>query len=139
MTEEDPTECQICNRKYDDDKKFPMMIDCGHTFCLDSLNRIQNSRCPMCNTSFSRTSMRKNYAVLRICNLEESRRATFRIRPTPNPRVTPTPTTPSRPSQTPTIPSFFFFSQPNNETHFMGFRIHRVLKPKPTRREVTTF
>ncbi len=33
-------ECKICYEKYDTDKSKPMMLGCGHTFCLSCIQKL---------------------------------------------------------------------------------------------------
>ncbi|AYV76260.1 MAG: RING finger protein 166-like protein [Terrestrivirus sp.] len=42
--------CSICTCIFNK----PQYLQCGHTFCLDCINNIHNSKCPLCISSFSK-------------------------------------------------------------------------------------
>jgi len=42
----------ICNICHQNEKN--VFIDCGHTYCKDCINRVENNICPYCNTHFSK-------------------------------------------------------------------------------------
>lgn len=47
------TECSICFERYNNNKKIPKILHCGHTFCKNCLNDMKNKynnilECPIC-------------------------------------------------------------------------------------------
>ena len=44
--------CHICGAYFDEDVKFPMLLDCGHTMCLSCVKTISTLRCPLCKEKF---------------------------------------------------------------------------------------
>lgn len=44
----------------------PVTISCGHTFCYSDLTRVTNSKCPLCRTSFNKSTMHTNILMEEI-------------------------------------------------------------------------
>jgi hypothetical protein len=45
-------QCEICLNKYDHSRHKPYFLSCPHTFCIDCLNRLQENKCPACQSKF---------------------------------------------------------------------------------------
>ena len=66
-------ECIVCYFSYDNDQHKPFMVNCGHTFCMFCLNRIQkykyeNKRiCPKCRQQITGSNV--NYALLTLSRI----------------------------------------------------------------------
>ena len=63
--------CPVCYTDYDNGQIMPMVLDCGHTICVDCLKSISSSRdtstkkCPMCQHKFKNFEQyKKNYALM---------------------------------------------------------------------------
>ena len=55
--------CEICEESYNEDTKRPLIIfPCGHTYCSECLNQIENKICPQCRRSIEQTIT--NFSVL---------------------------------------------------------------------------
>lgn len=57
-------ECKICFQEYDQNKYTPMILNCGHTVCIDCTYRLTNNKCPFCKNIINNTS--KNYSLIDI-------------------------------------------------------------------------
>lgn len=45
--------CEICLNNYDTIGRKPYsLVPCGHTFCLDCMNKITSNLCPTCRSPF---------------------------------------------------------------------------------------
>lgn len=68
--------CSICQTRYDEDDRVPLLLQCGHGFCKDCLSRMflasadLSLTCPRCRhvsvVGNSVNSLRKNYAILAL-------------------------------------------------------------------------
>ena len=55
--------CIICLSDYNNEEKFPEILNCGHTFCKECVTYICNSRkCPICKKYTNKDSI-KNFAL----------------------------------------------------------------------------
>lgn len=45
--------CQICYNAFDHSKHKPYFLSCPHTFCLECLDRLADSKCPTCKKQFN--------------------------------------------------------------------------------------
>lgn len=65
-------ECPACYNVFDEKKRTPRNLNCGHTFCETCLLQLQHSKifaCPICrkdNKGFKAMSLPKNYIVLEL-------------------------------------------------------------------------
>jgi hypothetical protein len=63
-------ECSICFEGYNCEKRKPLVINCGHTFCEICLKQIiekDRASCPICKFKINRVSIKDipvNYAIL---------------------------------------------------------------------------
>lgn len=44
-----PTECTICNNKYDTDTRKPCIGTCSHSICENCKDQMVSTKCPQCN------------------------------------------------------------------------------------------
>ena len=44
--------CHICNEAYDDSIHKPHVLICGHSFCLECLDKLDKKECSTCKTPF---------------------------------------------------------------------------------------
>lgn len=68
--------CSVCENQYNKQKRCPLVLECGHTYCKDCLFKMFSAstdtslNCPRCrNMSFvgnSVQSLKKNFAVLAL-------------------------------------------------------------------------
>ncbi|GLT45995.1 hypothetical protein SLA2020_197870 [Shorea laevis] len=68
--------CSVCQTRYDEDERVPLLLQCGHGFCKDCLSRMFSASadttlsCPRCRhvslVGNSVQALRKNYAVLAL-------------------------------------------------------------------------
>lgn len=67
--------CTVCQTRYNEEDRCPLLLDCGHGFCKDCLSRMFSSAssdtsisCPRCRhlsvVGNSVHALRKNYAIL---------------------------------------------------------------------------
>ncbi|KAH9615035.1 hypothetical protein KSS87_008312 [Heliosperma pusillum] len=66
--------CSVCQTRYNDEDRAPLLLNCGHGFCKDCLSRMFSSSldnslsCPRCRhvtlVGNSVAALRKNYALL---------------------------------------------------------------------------
>ncbi|KAK3926187.1 E3 ubiquitin-protein ligase TRIM32 [Frankliniella fusca] len=61
-------DCEICLEDLDQREHAPKVVPCGHTVCLQCLQRAVKSECPICRTSFavSPESLPNNFSLLRV-------------------------------------------------------------------------
>ncbi|GAV69413.1 Ank domain-containing protein/Pkinase domain-containing protein/zf-C3HC4 domain-containing protein/Ank_2 domain-containing protein/Ank_4 domain-containing protein [Cephalotus follicularis] len=74
--------CSICQTRYNEDERVPLLLQCGHGFCNDCLSRMFSSSpdttlaCPRCRhvslVGNSVLSLRKNFAVLALIHSASS-------------------------------------------------------------------
>lgn len=68
--------CSVCQTKYNEKERVPLLLQCGHGFCKECLSRMFSASsdttlsCPRCRhvsvVGNSVTALRKNYAVLAV-------------------------------------------------------------------------
>ncbi|KAJ8622755.1 hypothetical protein MRB53_031284 [Persea americana] len=68
--------CSVCQTRYDEEERVPLLLQCGHGFCKECLSRMfsaspdTNLSCPRCrhvsNVGNSVQALRKNFAVLAL-------------------------------------------------------------------------
>ncbi|VVA21922.1 PREDICTED: E3 ubiquitin-ligase KEG [Prunus dulcis] len=68
--------CSVCQTRYDEEERVPLLLQCGHGFCKDCLSRMFSSCtdttlvCPRCRhvsvVGNSVQALRKNFAVLAL-------------------------------------------------------------------------
>ncbi|KIK57325.1 hypothetical protein GYMLUDRAFT_98670 [Collybiopsis luxurians FD-317 M1] len=60
---EPSSSCDVCLEPYewDDIQRTPHIIDCGHVFCAQCLDRVSPTRCPVCRKLFLPSEVRKLY------------------------------------------------------------------------------
>ncbi|KAK7322624.1 hypothetical protein VNO77_26013 [Canavalia gladiata] len=68
--------CSVCQTRYNDEERVPLLLQCGHGFCRDCLSRMFSASpdatlvCPRCRhvstVGNSVQALRKNYAVLAL-------------------------------------------------------------------------
>jgi hypothetical protein len=47
--------CEKCKQTYDHSKHKPYVLTpCGHSLCIDCINRLDTSMCPLCDKNFFR-------------------------------------------------------------------------------------
>ncbi|KAJ0693318.1 putative protein kinase TKL-Pl-1 family transcription factor C2H2 family [Helianthus annuus] len=79
--------CTVCETKYNEDDRCPLLLDCGHGFCKHCLSRMLSSSssdhslsCPRCRhvslVGNSLHLLRKNYTVLAIISSSANRYST---------------------------------------------------------------
>ena len=63
------TECEYCAENYDSDRRVPLMLSCGHTFCKECVQFLINSQvskvCPFDNKVVDFTTYTIDYEVLK--------------------------------------------------------------------------
>ncbi|KAK9169794.1 hypothetical protein Syun_001934 [Stephania yunnanensis] len=70
--------CSVCQMRYNDAERVPLLLQCGHGFCKDCLSRMFSSSpdtslsCPRCRhlstVGNSVSALRKNFPVLSLLN-----------------------------------------------------------------------
>ncbi|KAI3952712.1 hypothetical protein MKW92_000015 [Papaver armeniacum] len=68
--------CSVCQNRYNEDNRVPLLLQCGHGFCKDCLSKMfsaspdTNLSCPRCRhiscVGNSVNALRKNFAVLAL-------------------------------------------------------------------------
>lgn len=68
--------CSVCQTRYNEDERVPLLLQCGHGFCKECLSRMFSASqdttlsCPRCRhvsvVGNSVQALRKNYAVLAL-------------------------------------------------------------------------
>lgn len=68
--------CSVCQTRYNEEERVPLLLQCGHGFCKECLSRMfssssdANLTCPRCRhvstVGNSVQALRKNYAVLSL-------------------------------------------------------------------------
>ncbi|GJX38038.1 E3 ubiquitin protein ligase KEG [Tanacetum coccineum] len=68
--------CTVCQTRYNEDSRCPLLLECGHGFCKECLSRMFSSdsdtslSCPRCRhlstVGNSVLALRKNYAILAL-------------------------------------------------------------------------
>lgn len=68
--------CSVCQTRYNEEERVPLLLQCGHGFCRDCLSRMFSASpdatltCPRCRhvstVGNSVQALRKNYAVLAL-------------------------------------------------------------------------
>ncbi|XP_058077369.1 E3 ubiquitin-protein ligase KEG [Magnolia sinica] len=68
--------CSVCQMRYDEEERVPLLLQCGHGFCKDCLSRMFSASpdttlsCPRCRhistVGNSVQALRKNFAVLSL-------------------------------------------------------------------------
>jgi len=64
-------ECKICYELYDNQLRKPLILNCGHSFCSDCMDKLRNAPnhlCPVCKEQI--TQKQSNYALLDILDSE---------------------------------------------------------------------
>ena len=64
-------ECSICYEGYNDEKKCPRLLSCGHSFCSSCLERLLHGNtidCPTCRNPVGVHGLLKNFALLDLVN-----------------------------------------------------------------------
>lgn len=79
--------CSVCQTRYNEEDRVPLLLQCGHGFCRDCLSRMfaaspdSTLSCPRCRhvsvVGNSVQALRKNYAVLALINTTALSSATF--------------------------------------------------------------
>lgn len=59
-----PGECSLCILPYDSTEHFPMILDCGHTYCKKCIDDLKAPRCPNCSAPIDPLKIKKNYALV---------------------------------------------------------------------------
>jgi len=70
--------CSVCQNRYDEEERVPLLLNCGHGFCKDCLSKMFSSSldnslsCPRCRhvtiVGNSVTALRKNFALLSLAS-----------------------------------------------------------------------
>ncbi|KAL5170081.1 E3 ubiquitin-protein ligase KEG [Glycine soja] len=70
--------CSVCQTRYNEEERVPLLLQCGHGFCRECLSRMFSASsdatlaCPRCRhvstVGNSVQALRKNYAVLALLN-----------------------------------------------------------------------
>nr|XP_027079322.1 E3 ubiquitin-protein ligase KEG-like isoform X2 [Coffea arabica] len=70
--------CTVCQNRYNEDERCPLLLQCGHGFCKDCLSKMFSASlettlsCPRCRhistIGNSVTALKKNYAILALIN-----------------------------------------------------------------------
>ncbi|CAA2942819.1 E3 ubiquitin- ligase KEG [Olea europaea subsp. europaea] len=68
--------CSVCQNKYNEDERCPLLLQCGHGFCRECLSKMFSAStdcslsCPRCRfvstVGNSVTALKKNYAILSL-------------------------------------------------------------------------
>ncbi|PHU09809.1 E3 ubiquitin-protein ligase KEG [Capsicum chinense] len=68
--------CSVCQNRYDEEERCPLLLQCGHGFCRECLSRMFSASpdtslsCPRCRhvslVGNSVTALKKNYAILAL-------------------------------------------------------------------------
>ncbi|XP_052121335.1 uncharacterized protein LOC113206347 isoform X2 [Frankliniella occidentalis] len=68
-------DCNICFEPFDQGGHLPKAIPCGHTVCLQCLQRLQNRKCPTCQQVFQAplSQIPNNYTVLQLLQARSDR------------------------------------------------------------------
>ncbi|KAF5201412.1 E3 ubiquitin-protein ligase keg-like [Thalictrum thalictroides] len=74
--------CSVCQNRYNEEERVPLLLQCGHGFCKDCLSKMFSASsdtslsCPRCRhvslIGNSVTALRKNYAVLSLIHSNAS-------------------------------------------------------------------
>lgn len=74
--------CSVCQTRYNEDERVPLLLQCGHGFCKECLSRMFSASsdttlpCPRCRhvsvVGNSVQALRKNYAVLALIHSNSS-------------------------------------------------------------------
>uniref|UniRef100_A0A2P2KEI2 E3 ubiquitin-protein ligase KEG n=1 Tax=Rhizophora mucronata TaxID=61149 RepID=A0A2P2KEI2_RHIMU len=74
--------CSVCQTRYNEEERVPLLLECGHGFCKECLSRMFAAStdttlpCPRCRhvsaVGNSVTALRKNYAVLALLHSPSS-------------------------------------------------------------------
>eukprot|EP00258_Populus_trichocarpa_P014408 XP_006368632.1 E3 ubiquitin-protein ligase KEG isoform X1 [Populus trichocarpa] len=74
--------CSVCQTRYDEEERVPLLLQCGHGFCKDCLSRMFSAStdttlvCPRCRhvsvVGNSVTALKKNFAVLALLHSSSS-------------------------------------------------------------------
>ncbi|KAK4746227.1 hypothetical protein SAY87_012539 [Trapa incisa] len=74
--------CLVCQTRYNEDERVPLLLQCGHGFCRECLSRMFSASidtslaCPRCRhisiVGNSIHALRKNYSVLALINSNSS-------------------------------------------------------------------
>ncbi|KAK3926505.1 Roquin-2, partial [Frankliniella fusca] len=69
-------ECEICFEALDQAARVPKTVPCGHTVCLQCLQRCERRECPTCRTAYSVApeSLPKTFALLKLIEQREDSR-----------------------------------------------------------------
>lgn len=86
--EESEAGCSVCQEAYDERRRPPRNLGCGHSVCTSCVEQIiiRGRRCPECRTPFaanSATSLPINYPLLRLARVLASRGETTTATPPP--------------------------------------------------------
>lgn len=75
--------CSVCQNRYDEEERCPLLLQCGHGFCRECLSRMFSASpdtslsCPRCRhvslVGNSVTALKKNYAILALIRDSSSR------------------------------------------------------------------
>lgn len=57
--------CSVCQTNYDDHKKAPIILSCGHTLCKTCINNIPQKVCPYCKVPIQ-TNLIKNHELINL-------------------------------------------------------------------------
>lgn len=70
--------CTVCQNRYNEEERCPLLLQCGHGFCKECLSRMFSASpdnslsCPRCRhvstVGNSVTALKKNYAILALIN-----------------------------------------------------------------------
>ncbi|XP_077217739.1 protein kinases;ubiquitin-protein ligase [Tasmannia lanceolata] len=81
--------CSVCQMRYNEEERVPLLLQCGHGFCKECLSRMFSASsdttlsCPRCrhlsNVGNSVQALRKNFAVLALINSSSSSSSPFDI------------------------------------------------------------
>ncbi|KAL3732566.1 hypothetical protein ACJRO7_029250 [Eucalyptus globulus] len=81
--------CSVCQTRYNEEDRVPLLLQCGHGFCKECLSRMfaasldNTLPCPRCRhvsaVGNSVSSLRKNYAVLALIHSNSTMPANFDV------------------------------------------------------------
>lgn len=79
--------CSVCQTRYNEEERVPLLLQCGHGFCKDCLSRMFSAStdttlsCPRCRhlsvVGNSVTALRKNYAILALVHSSTNNSSSF--------------------------------------------------------------
>ncbi|XP_057978784.1 E3 ubiquitin-protein ligase KEG [Malania oleifera] len=79
--------CSVCQTRYDEEERVPLLLQCGHGFCRECLSRMFTASldtslsCPRCRhvsiVGNSVHALRKNYAILALLHTSSSNDVDF--------------------------------------------------------------